>query len=229
MLAQGCVKMDTVLSLRRDGSGTLDISYSVTEEVVDRIKAMQTLHRELTPPEDAAAAAPLYAFFDPSQERLEAAVRKLEKYGVKAEDLVFENREVSRHVRARLYFEDLAKLAKAPAFQQYGFNLTRNAQGDYVLSRPSRTRDASADLPYGDPEVTRNLGPMLEGFRVDVRIETPGRILDTNASRSSPTSAMWSFDFARDPAAVAAFRDRDLTVVFDGRGLSLPLVMPRDE
>ena len=43
---------------------------------------------------------------------------------------------------------------------------------------------------------------MMKGFKAVIRVKTPGRILETNASEKKERQAAWTYDLDRDPDAL---------------------------
>ena len=95
--ASGCIKVDQTLELKRDGSGTLDVSYSVPEQTITQIKAMLKLERELAIA--AGESAKTYKedeytrlVFIPVEELLRKKLKEFEPFGITVSTLKVSSR-----------------------------------------------------------------------------------------------------------------------------------------
>jgi len=229
VLACGCIKVEHNLALNRDGSGVLEISYSVPEQTVTQIKAMLKLERELA---IAAGESPdtytedefTRLVFDPDEARLLKKLSELAEYGITIKNLNVRSRGARRNVDLKIAFANIADVAGAGFFNAYGFSLVKTGDGNYAwIRRGDRSADA-APPDVSDPETLRALDPLLGGFSFALTVSPPGRILKTDAPSKTPNSATWKFDFDHDPIALWAVKTRNMTIIFDGKGLTLPEV-----
>ena len=230
-LAAGCIKLNESLTLKEDGSGSLDVTYSIAEQTITQLKAMNKLRDQLAivsgDPSDVAAKDDLSALFmDPVEDSMRKRLKGYEKFGITAPTVRVESRNAGRYVTLKLLFDNLANAAKADFFQEHGFFLSKNAKGNYLLNRPAEAPDGSTSMDFSDPESVKLLTPLLGGFKVVIKVNTPTKILDSNATEKAARSATWSFDFDKDPKAVLALQRQAFTVLFDGTGASLPAVKP---
>jgi hypothetical protein len=228
----GCIKVDQTLSLAKDGSARLEVSYSIAEEAVDRFQSMFELEARMarvageTLPKDREDAWHRL-LLQPEEEAIRNRLAGYDKYGMRVDKLKVESRGGRREVQIVLLAEDLARAAESDLFRQYGFSLRKNRTGNYVFYRPGKKPPQDA-AQQPDPEDSEQLSPLLAGFKVHIRVNTPGRILETNAAGKGLYAATWTFDFDREPTALADLQRQDLYIVFDGRGLTLPEVAPDD-
>jgi hypothetical protein len=226
LLAGGCIQADLAFSLRKDGSGTIEAEYAMSEQTISQIAAMLKLKEQLVRSAgetyDSSQDRYTRVFLDPDAAKIEREVDKYAALGLAIDELKVETRSAWRYVTMRLSFPDVGKLSQADFFPEYGFSLTRRTDGKYVLQRESPGPHALPSKEEAEREL-RLLSPLLGGFRVQTKIVAPGRVQkETNATRTSLYSATWTFNFDKDPTAVAAFRAHNVHLVFDGKGLSLP-------
>lgn len=225
----GCVRVDQTLTLNEDGSGSLHVAYSVSEQAVAQFRAMQKLTRQmalaagrpsaLSPTDERA-----YLFLDPGEQALSRELAKYKEYGVVVDDLEVDTRNARRNVRMQLRFRSLERLAQAEVFKDYGFSLYRGPKRHFVFDRPAKDGGARSSMDFSAPEMVRLLTPLLSGFRVVTKVRTPGAILRTNAHSHSQHVATWNFDFDKDPNALIALQRQRMLILFDGDGLELPAV-----
>jgi hypothetical protein len=228
-LAAGCIDVDQTVTLRPDGSGTLDVVYAVPERTVTQLAGMLNLRERLVAAEGQTE--------DPGQPDLltrlllcpnEEAIRGLlgpyQRQGVAIEALEFDNRNTSRNVKLKLSFGALSTLAGLDLFAERKLSLARTESGDYRLSidMPGAAATEAVVPIVPDSELAKQLQPLLGGFRVVFRIRPPSDILQSSATRKTAQSATWTYEFDRDPRSLAALQLEPITVTFKGDGLSLP-------
>jgi hypothetical protein len=227
----GCLKVDQALSIRKDCSGTYEVNYSISEQAISQIKAMLKLQEQLTklsgqPAERTRMDELWEVFLDPTEAGLRQEIQKYANYGIALSQLKVDTRNAWRYVNAKLAYKNLADVARADFFKEIGFSLTKNSDGSYLLHRPKETSQVQAARDLSDPNTERMLTPILGGFRVATKINTPGRILKTNAPERLAFTALWDFDFDKDPNAILALQNLEINIVFDGSGLDLPAIQP---
>lgn len=122
----------------------------------------------------------------------------------------------------KLTFKNLANVAKADFFQKNGFSLSKTADGNYTLQREA----ANGNVNLLSPDMVKLFSPMLAGFNVALNVSVPGKILKTNAHKTSPqtNTATWSYDYDKAPNAFSAIQNQSFSIVFDGKGLNLPTI-----
>lgn len=224
-LSCGCLRLEQDIHLRADGSGTFHMQYAVSEQAILQMRAMERLKQELaamrseTPtPTGTADLMPLFQSVNAAD--IKAALKVYETNSITVEKVEVDSRGRWQHVSVRGVFGNLAEVAKADFFRDYGFSLFRTREGHYALHRPGRSLDGLPDAP--DARTVRMLSPLMAGFRISLAIQTPGAVLKTNGTRSSRSQVQWVFDFDRDPNVLTSLQASPMTVVFDGKGLSLP-------
>jgi hypothetical protein len=223
----GCVKVDQDLIINEDGTGSFDLAYSVSETTVQQVEAMRKLQKDLDEAAGRAAPAPrgtdfTRLLFNPILDEVRAKLKEYEKSGISIEKLEVKSRDARRNVEIKLQFDSLAKVADTDFFKQFGFSLTKEANGRYVIDRPPQVSELPGGIRFDDPQVVKILAPLLEGFSVTVGVRTPGKILSTSATIRGPFTAGWRYEFDRTPTALTDLLTQRFAVVFDGKGCNLP-------
>ncbi len=226
-LSVGCIKFSKTLTLNDDGSGLIDITYTLPEETVTQMSGMMTLADELA---EAAGEPPpgdkhgyLELLLNPSENRIKSKVESYDVPGLKLNTVKVESRDGSRRVRLQLLFKNIQDLAETDFFADHGFTLTRLEGGNYRMVRKGTETSGPQPVDLDDPQIVRLLTPILGGFEAMVKVKTPGRILQANTTRRSLRQAAWNFEFNRDAEDFREFYTKDLIAVFEGAGLSLPV------
>lgn len=225
----GCLKLDQALTLNGDGSGRFEVTYSISEQTIGQLRAIYKLREDM---DGAAGEATEYTlgqqclrrYLEPDEGGIRQDLKNYERYGVTIKKLTVESRGAARHVTLKLDFSSLAEVANTPLFQQYGFSVSENADGDYVLARAPMDTSPLPEADLSSEEATRVLSPLLSGFRVTLKVNTPGAIRATNAPKRSLRSAAWVFDFGDDPYALRTLQRVTPRVIFSGAGIDLPEV-----
>lgn len=222
----GCIKLTQTLTLEADGSGMIEIDYSIPEETVTQVSGMIKLATELAKASGEPAPHDEHSYLglllNPSENRIRQKVTSYKIDGLALKEVKVKSRDGSREVTMVLTFKRITDLAQADFFAEQGFALTRLPTGNYRLTRKGTGVPAQSPVDLNDPQVVRMLTPVLGGFEATVGVKTPGRILKANTTRRSRQQAVWTFDFDRDPTAFRDFYSKPLILIFEGAGLSLP-------
>ncbi len=229
LILPGCIKVDGTLSLEKNGAGNLELIYALPEQTVTQMKSMFKLRDQLDSVMGQTVPKTLeddfeQAFFDPSEDRIKQLVKKYEKSGITLDTLKVETRNAVRNVILKLMFSDLKQLSSADFFQKHGFSLFRNKNDTYTFTRSPDTGQTPSQAPLTEAESVGMLSPILGGFRVALKVNTPGRIIETNASRKTLYNAAWIFEFDKNPKALETLQKQSMKIVFDGKGSQRPEV-----
>ncbi len=227
LLSAGCIQMEHDLRIADDGSATYRLDYAISEPAISRFRAMFKLKDDLAVA--AGEASPgkeleplLAAFLDPEEAEIRKQLEAFADAGVSVKSIHQETRAAWRHIELELEVANLATLAGNPFFARHGFDLTRNDEGQYVWSRsPHITDVGSIPAAPSDPELEQ-ITPILAGFKTVVRVTPPGRILSTTAFQTTLQTAVWEFDFNRQPTAVQTLQRQHFHIVFDAPRATLP-------
>ena len=223
----GCLRLEEKLMLRADGSGILEMQYVIPESTLAQLKAMRRLRGQLAAieGEEAEIKDDEYTRFMLyyGSEDIEKKFKQYEKHGVQLERLKVETREARRHVEIKAVFRDISQLQNTALFPHHGFTLVKQSDGNYFFRRNALTH-GDDPTPRPSKEDIQTLTPILRGFYVTLQINTPGRIIRTNARRKSLYRAEWVFDFTQDPNAFTDFQNQEYRIAFEGKGLNLPAI-----
>ena len=225
----GCIRIEQKLVINSDASGSFEVTYTVPDETTQRIKSMLKLANELseaggeTPPppaEDDFTAL----LFDPQEAMLRRRIESYAPLGIHLDELEVTPRNAQREVKLTLRFDNIAEVAKADFFANYGFSLVKSSAGDYVFYTRPMTKDKLDSVWQSeDQDAYKMMAPLLGGFHFELEIQTPGTIVKaSNPDRQTPVSALWIYDFNSDQMAVANLQRKQMTIVFNSQGLNLP-------
>ena len=226
LAASGCLKLDETLTIEKNGSGNIELTYIIPEQTVAQMKSMFKLRDQMdliTGQSAPQTKEEIFQrlFFDPAEERIRQQLKRYEPFGITIDTLKVETRSSARNVNLKVLFADLARLAKTDFFPEHGFTLARNKDGTYTFYRASEPNGSQENI---GSEAAGLLTPVLNGFRAALKINTPGKIIETNASRKTLYNAAWIFEFDKDPNAMTALQRQNMKIVFDGKDLNLPEV-----
>lgn len=225
-LVAGCLKVESVLNLKPDTSGSVVINYSVSEDAVQRMKALTRLRNQF----DAITSNPAPTnntladmFLMPEETALRAEFKRHEQSGISLDQLKIRSTDNWRHVQMTISFKRLADAARSELFAEYGFTLVKNTKGDYIMFRDKA--DVEDTVPAADASSSKMIAPLLQGFRVDLKVNVPGKIIQSNAHRESLTTANWSFDYDQDKNALVNIQKQQFKIQFEGKDINLPTIM----
>jgi hypothetical protein len=231
--SSGCLKMEHDLRIKEDGTATYRLQYSISEQAIVQLRAMNKLKADLAkasgePPPGIEMDPLLYLFLDPDEGALREAIKKYEADGIKLKQLEVESRSAWRSVDLRLDIDDLAKVAETEFFKTHGFNLTPDKEaGRYVFSRAPHINIPGQVAKAPTDEDIKQMIPIVAGFNTTVKITTPGRILATTAFRTTLHTASWVFDFDNEPGAIQAVQRQPFRILFESKATSLPVMRYR--
>lgn len=228
LLAAGCIRVEQKLALNPDGSGTFEVTYTVPDETTQRIKSMLKLADELAAagggevepiPEDDFTRL----VFDPQEDAIRRRIESYAPLGIQLNELEVDARNARRLVKIMIGFSNIADVAKADFFPSYGFSIAKNKAGQYVLyTRPITREPLDKSWAEAEQDAYKLMSPLLNGFHYELRIQTPGRIINTNADQREPYTARWLYAFDANPQALADLQRKQMTIVFDNTGLVYP-------
>lgn len=215
----GCIRVEQVLTLNADGSGTIDLTYGMSEESV---RSFQEMSEDMAAGSNDLSEAAMP--FDFSDEDIRNDFKDYEEDGVALESVSTSVRDGWKYRRMVIAFRNLEGLARSGFLADRRFSLTRDAQGNYVLVQASGGNGEMAGQlsALGGPEMQEVMSAMMKGFRAVIRIRTPGRILETNAPEKDDRTASWSFDLEKDAQALEKAQAAAMRIVFEGKGLKIP-------
>jgi hypothetical protein len=230
LIVAGCVKVDQTITLNKDGSGTLDMRYGMSEQTIAQLEAMQQMSQGMGGEADVEDESPFE--FDEAQVREDFESSKPE--GIELVSLKSETVGGWKYIDMTISFDDLEALKRTEFFEDSNLSLTRDGEGNYVLTQTSGD-DAVGDM--GDmggegeamqAQMMQQMAAMFAGLCIETSVVVPTRIIDSNATEVAGNKASWVFDIDQDPAVLTKLENTVMRVVFAGEGLSLPEVRNRD-
>lgn len=217
----GCLKMEHKIDIEANGTCRYELEYSISENAVVQIMAMNKLKAELQKAqgtEDVSTSSdPLIeAFMDPNDDMIRAEMKRFDDYGVTLKELKVETKRGWRDVTLKLETANLARAAEAPFFKTHGFDIfPEGAKSQYVFSRAAHIEAKNKALSTLNKQEEKELTPLLAGFRTKVKITVPGRIINSTAFETTLRTASWTFDFDRDANALMALQRQPFRIVFE--------------
>jgi hypothetical protein len=220
--------MEHELQLGSDGSAEYRLDYAISEQAISQFAAMSKLRRDLTIAAGEKVASPesplLKTFLDPSLTNIREYLTTLETYGVTVRSIRENTRVLWRDFSMTLDIEDLERFSQSPLFTEYGFDLEKNEQDQYVLKRKPLAVDAEAIPPSFSEQELEQIRPFVSGFETLIKIRVPGRIISTTAHRTALQTATWQYNFDQQPQAVHRLMQEPLHIVFMSPTSELPML-----
>ena len=226
LITPGCLKMEHELRLERDGSVIYKLDYEISEQAITQFAAARRIVTDVAAIQDAPSPSPqhpiLIAFQNPREAAIRTAIERYSQAGLSIKKLQVDTRNAWRRVQLEVTCNDLTALSKTDFFQLHGFELSRS-DGHYTFWRRAHLAPAEASAAPMDQQTIRQVTPLLEGFKTDVRLVVPGKILRSTAFKTIRGIATWSFAFDEDPEALRALQHQPFRVEFE-TAKSLPEV-----
>jgi hypothetical protein len=219
ILLAGCIHVEETLRIEKDGSGVIDITYGMSDEDATRMQGLaQSL---MSGPEGGVNAASMPFGF--TEDDIRKDFKGYESSGVTLASIRTEARNGWRYRSMSIRFPSLSALAETGFLSDRNVSLSRDQNGNYVFCQLPDTNARAGELNGNGPTQTNEaLKESMKGFRAVVRIETPGRIIETTAADKTDRSATWTFDVDEDPQALDRIQTGTLKIVFDGKGVKIP-------
>jgi hypothetical protein len=223
----GCIQMEHELQIPGNGTAVYRLQYAISEPAVTQWRALLKLQQDLAwEGGDAGTPArhPLVGtFLDPSLTTIREQALALEPYGITIRLLRENPRPLWRDFSLTLDIADMARLPDVPFFAEFGFSIQRNREGQYVLERPPVVDMPGSIPPRFSPYELEQIRPFLGGFNAEIKIKVPGRIISTTAGRTSLQTAIWNFNFDRQPESLHQLLQQPFHVVFQGPETGIPV------
>ncbi len=199
----GCIQVEETITLNADGSGTMELSYSVAEEQAAMMESAVSGEEALDAGED----------FSFSADAIRQQFKEMEFEGVellRADSSVQNGR---RHISMAVKFNSLSALAETPLLSERKVSLKKTGEGEYTFSQKANT---AAISPESGAEMAAFMQSMLQGLKVEIRVKAPGPITASNATETRGNEARWVFDIATNPNALSMIQNLDVQLSFKG-------------
>jgi len=213
----GCLKVDQTLTINKDGSGQMEMSYSMQESTIRQMEAMSQMEAAQGE-EGSGSGAEQFEF---NEEALRKQFAGAEERGIKVESIDSKTESGWRTMHVKLSFKDLSALAGTEMMEDNVFSLKKNAKGNYVLVQKTGEEGAEAGDEAMPPEMMAQMAPMFAGMRIVQRVKVPGKVVSTNATENDGSTASWIFDIDKDPAVINKIQNLKMEIEFEGSGLDL--------
>lgn len=225
LLAAGCFRLETTLTIAPDGSGKAVVYASIRQQALDRMLLAQSLTAELRG-ETASnafsvASAPWLKIVNARDG--DQARRFLLAYAtptLEFQRISLDIRQDRRDVFFEIQFRSLEDLARCPLFDPLTWEVQSKSDGAIhctLFFPPVELGSEFTSLPA-------DLTPLLADLNILFTIQTPSEILETTGHRSSTRTARWQFNYDRDPRDIRRIDRAALQVVFASTGHSFPLI-----
>jgi hypothetical protein len=227
LFGSGCLKMEHDLRFKEDGTATYRLKYSISEQAITQLRAVEKLKTDLVLASGEPPPAPdldplLQAFLDPDEGLLKELIKKEEANGIKLKSLEVESRSAWRKVDLYIEIHDLEAVAQTKFFKTHGFNLAQDKDGRYVFSRDPHINQRGEIPKAPSDEDLKQMIPLVAGFNTTLKVTVPGRIMATTAFRTTLSTASWTFDFDKEPSAIQAVQRQPFRIVFDAKKATFP-------
>jgi hypothetical protein len=186
-----CIGIDSKLAIRSDGSGTLSLTYRVSQFVADLGRASA---------EHGPAPLPV------SREDFERGLQGVGGVTLKSFQRTADEKDIT--IRAEIAFDALESLAKVPAFRDAPPSLTESA-GRHTFSQ--LVVKAPAEQISADTQ--QMVDAFFDGYAVTLRVQTPGPIQSSSAGTVSADKKELTYT-ASIKDLVSTKRDIVLTVTW---------------
>lgn len=220
----GCVHVDQAITLNKDGSGRLEVSYGMSLGDLEQMQAL-TESAGGGEKDKTASATP----FDFREEDIRKDFEEYARFGVKLDSVKTEEKDGWKYIHLKVAFRNLAGLAKTELVADRAVSLSKDAEGRYVFRQAVGEALPDVQAEGGDGEsASAVMAGLMKGFRARVRVSVPGPIVESSGARIEGQTAEWEYDLEKDPKAVERLQRADMRVVFEGGGLDLPELKPAE-
>ena len=220
-LISGCLKMEQEITLNKDGSGRIKIVYGMSEQTISQMKAMAEMAKQMAP-EEGELTTPKDELFQFDAAKIKEEFKGLKEKGITLKSVKTEKKDGWQYIDMVVAFKDISKLEDIPEMGNSPLTITKDAQGNYVIS--SGMSDDKMGAGMQNPEQMKAMLPMFQGMRVSMKINTPTNIIETNAPIKGKKSAQWVIDVDKDPDSLTKLSGMSMKIVFDGKGCTIPEV-----
>jgi hypothetical protein len=220
-LASGCLRLESTLTLEDNGTGRLEIQYTLPDPTITQMQAVFQLQDDLIratggTPEKQVSIERILA--NPDTASLRRALRARLPKGVTLEQAFVDQRRGNRRIRVTLAFNKLATLAASDLFKKTGMVVKQQNDGSTLVSVPPMNKARERIVsPTTRPEETTLVDNPAGDLRVQFRVRVNGRIHETSAHRRSRQTISWVFDQSTDERALVRLQNATFTLRYSPR------------
>ena len=217
LFGSGCVQIEEIVTVNADGSGRFHIIYGMAEQTLAQLDTMRQMARQMDEAQGrgsgVATNESLANPFPFDERTVRALLKPYEARGIAIENVKISSRNKWKYVDLNLTFSSLSALAEVKALREIELSYAKTEEGNHQFGE--RILGGAEPVDVYDPQTEKNLGSILGGLKISVTVNTPGRILTTNASRHMDRTAYWDVDFEKDPQVMRRFQQEGLALVFE--------------
>ena len=216
----GCVHVEQSLTINPDGSGTLEVNYGMPLETIAQ---MESLSQQASAMEGFTNDTETTSLFDFNEEDIRKDFKDYERHKVTLDSVQTIESNGWKYVNLKVKFAHLKGLSKTELIADRSISLTKNEDGSYVFKQtaPEMANDLTNIEGVDQAAIQAMMVEMMKGFYASLRVNTPGKVLETNAQRQEDQTAIWEFDLEKDKQALDRAQKLNTFVKFDGQGLDL--------
>ena len=231
-LMSGCIQMHMNTEIEKDGSGTMEMTMSLSTVVTEAINEMGTEGMD----DDMEEIGDLMKM---EKSELEESIKDLDVELVEFEQGIVEERET---VQIKLKFKDLENLSLAlrsiMGGEENGLAIVDNGDGNFVLRPyeynwpplPEEEEEVAEaeDTEEVDPEEMQKqmalmgklMGAMGE-LDISMKVTVPGDVIESNAPTVEGRTSIWNINSSN---MMSGDTDMEPNIVFSGKGLKIKAV-----
>lgn len=217
LLSTGCLRLESSLTVQEDGSGLLQIQYSLPDPAIAQMAAAFELQDHLIEAagEKVPATPSLTRLLaNPNDATLRRAFLTAAPKGLTLQQLIVDQRRGNRRVKIELAFTSLDALTRASFFQHANISLTKHDDGSTQLALPAMTQGTPQATTPAESEQHRAVSDLSGDLRALIRITVPGHIHETSAHRQARQTVSWIFDATSDNRALAKLQNTTFMLRF---------------
>jgi len=216
----GCIKATEVVTLNKDGSGSVTFTYGMKEENIQQLKAMSEMNQEGEGEMSMDADA-----FEFDEQKVRDQFKELEDEGITLKDVSSKTEDGWQYMTVAFDFKNFDSLENADTPLE-GFSLSKDAAGNYVFT--SGGGGEAPEMTDEEKQQAQMMAAMFAGMKIDIRINTPGKVIETNAPIKGADYAQWVYDIDADPMALTRMETEGMRLVFSGQGVDIPTFSAAD-
>jgi hypothetical protein len=210
----GCIKLEQSLTINKDGSAALDVSYGMAEATILQMQQMSQMGDPGEKKEDKND-------FEFDEAKVKSKLAALEKDGVVVKSVATSVKDGWKYMNIKLEGKSIAALKKTEFLNE--MSLAKDDKGNYVLQMNDK-KDKAAGGDEMNEQMMAQMGPMFAGFRAVMKVKVPGKIVETDAGEKTDDTATWTYDMEKDPKALMKAEKDHAKIVFAAPGVTLPVL-----
>ena len=222
----GCIVIDEDISVNRDGSADIALTYGMTDSALKRMDGMIEFARDSRLATGETNSIPFAdEAFGPhifDEEHVRKQFEDARKLGVTLTELNFTSRNAWQYVTLRCTLREFAAAEHIDILRAHNYSLKLTPTGNYAVSiniadKPERRIPT---IRTGTQEY-RDLLTIFQGFQFSLRVRVPTTIVAATTKRRTEYSATFDYDIKANPNALRDMQSIPIRVVFKGKDIDL--------